>query len=140
MRAEGSFTESRDHPPTGTLLRGRYEVGEPLGEGGFFTVSQGRDVTTGRPVAVKALKREFRTDPEFVARMRAEAEESLRLTHPGIAQVYEIWEEGGTLYLATEWVRGINLKERMRRPILPMPSGCRPIFSIRRSPVRGKRR
>jgi hypothetical protein len=105
---------------TETLIRGRYEPGEPIAEGGVFTVSRGRDVQTGRPVALKTLLHEFSGDPEFVRRLRHEAEGTGALSHPGVVPVQEVWEEGGTLHLATEFVRGINLGERIRR-LAPFP-------------------
>lgn len=101
-------------------MRGRYEPGEVVAEGGTFVVIRGRDLQTGRPVAIKRLSAEFMADPEFTQRLRQEAEELFRLSHPGIAQVYDAWEEEGTLYLATEFVRGINLAERIRR-LAPFP-------------------
>jgi hypothetical protein len=121
MTLEGSSTEAREQPAEKTpLVRGRYEPGERIAEGGFFTVVRARDVMTGRPVALKTLNAEFSADAEFMRRLRGEAEAAIRLEHPGIAQVFEVWEEGGTLHLATEFVRGINLKERIRR-FAPFP-------------------
>jgi eukaryotic-like serine/threonine-protein kinase len=133
MTIEGSSTEARGQPPAGgagadrsarpadtPLIRGRYEPGERIAEGGFFTVVRARDALTGRPVALKTLNAEFSADAEFMRRLRDEAEAAIRLEHPEIAQVYEVWEDGGTLHLATELVRGINLKERIRR-FAPFP-------------------
>jgi serine/threonine-protein kinase len=105
---------------TAGLLRGRYEPGESLGEGGVFDISRGRDVQTGRPVALKTLGAEFGSDPEFARRLREEAERSAALSHPGIVPVLDVWDERGAIYLATDFVRGINLAERIKR-LAPFP-------------------
>jgi serine/threonine-protein kinase len=120
MTFDRGSTETRTASTTGPLLHGRYEVGETLSTEGFFSVHQGRDTVTGRPVAIKTLNAEFRTDTEFVTRLRDELEATLRLEHLGIAQLYDVWEADGTLTFVTEWVRGINLKERIRR-FAPFP-------------------
>src|SRR5262249_23124633 len=106
--------------PDVPLVRGRYEPGERIAEGGFFTVVRARDVLTGRPVALKTLNAEFSADAEFMRRLRDEAEAAIHLEHPEIAPVYEGWEDDGTLHLATELVGGITLRERIRR-FAPFP-------------------
>ena len=102
------------------LLNSRYEVGEKIGEGSFFAVFRGRDTQSGQPVAVKIASDEYAGDREFADRLRAEALAAARLDHPHIVAVYDAWMEGGRIAIATEFVRGINLKERVRR-VAPFP-------------------
>src|SRR5947209_19010686 len=102
------------------VIGGRYEVGEQIGESRFYRVYRGRDVKEGRPVAVKLLQPEFNRDPEFSERLRAESQSAVSLVHPNIAQTYESWEENGATFVVTEFVRGINLKERIKR-VAPFP-------------------
>ena len=120
MRPEGTFSSATEPQMTEGLLHGRYEPGESLGEGGVFDVSRGRDVQSGRLVALKTLGAEFGGDPEFARRLREEAERSAVLSHPGIVPVIDVWDEHGRTHLATEYVRGINLAERIRR-LAPFP-------------------
>ncbi len=102
------------------LLNSRYELSEKIGEGSFFAVYRGRDTQSGRPVAVKILSDEYAGDREFADRLRAEALAATRLDHPHIVAVYDAWMEGGRVAIATEFVRGIDLKERVRR-VAPFP-------------------
>jgi eukaryotic-like serine/threonine-protein kinase len=102
------------------LLNSRYEVGEKIGEGSFFAVYRGRDSQSGQAVAVKIASDEYAGDREFADRLRAEALAASRLDHPHIVAVYDAWMEGGRIAIATEFVRGINLKERVRR-VAPFP-------------------
>jgi eukaryotic-like serine/threonine-protein kinase len=102
------------------IVGGRYEVGEQFGESHFYRVFRGRDTRQNRPVAVKVLHPDFNRDTEFSERLRAESQSTISLTHPNIAQTYEALEENGATIVVTELVRGINLKERIRR-VAPFP-------------------
>ena len=78
------------------------------------------DSRLGRRVAVKVLKAEFSSDPEFVERFRAEARTVAMLNHPGIASVYDYGEtdmdgEGRTAYLVMELVNGEPLNSVLKR-------------------------
>jgi eukaryotic-like serine/threonine-protein kinase len=102
------------------LLNSRYEVGEKIGEGSFFAVYRGRDTQSGRAVAIKIVSDEHAGDREFAERLQAEALAAARLDHPHIVAVYDAWVEGGRVAIASEFVRGIDLKERVRR-VAPFP-------------------
>ncbi|MGC8667609.1 MAG: protein kinase domain-containing protein [Chthonomonadales bacterium] len=93
----------------------RYEVLERVGEGAFFQVYKARDRTTGRVVAVKTLQPAFIADQAFRSAL-VEAAKSVRiLDHAQIARVLEVGEERGAPYVVVEFVRGINLKQRIAR-------------------------
>jgi serine/threonine-protein kinase len=105
---------------TAPLLNERYEIGERLAEGTFFYTHRGRDHESGRAVAIKVLRPEFAGDEAFSGRLLSEARSATSLQHPNIAQVYDAFRERGTVVIITEWVRGINLKDRIRR-VAPFP-------------------
>jgi serine/threonine protein kinase len=100
---------------SGHLISLRYEVLERLGEGTFFQVSKARDKVMNRIVAVKTLQSVYAHDADFCDALRKAVPDVTNLTHPNIARVYEVSEEEGAPVLITEFVRGINLKERIRR-------------------------
>jgi serine/threonine-protein kinase len=102
------------------LLNDRYEVGERVSEGAFFYTHRGRDTHSGKYVAIKVLKPEFAADEAFGGRLLSEAQSAVSLQHPNIAQVHQAWRERGTVVVVTEWVAGINLKDRIRR-VAPFP-------------------
>jgi serine/threonine-protein kinase len=97
------------------LINSRYEVLERLGEGAFFQVYKARDKATNRLAAVKVLRPEFVGDADLRLALKENAGHIISLTHANIARLYEVCEEDGNFYLITEYVRGINLKERIRR-------------------------
>jgi serine/threonine-protein kinase len=118
MSSEGSSAN-----PTGAavrLLNERYELGERLTESSFFHTYRGRDTQSGQPVAIKVLRPEYASEEAFASRLLSEAESAATLQHPNIAQVHAAWRERGTVVIVTEWVRGINLKDRVRR-VAPFP-------------------
>ena len=58
----------------GRTLNKRYVVGDKVGEGGFGAVFRGKQLATGREVALKILHPYNLGDPTIVARFRREAE------------------------------------------------------------------
>ncbi|MQA86248.1 MAG: protein kinase [Streptosporangiales bacterium] len=78
-------------------------------------VWRGVDELLGREVAVKLLKHEYATDPTFRARFRAEARYTARLSHPGIAQVYDYGEHDDVAFLVMELVPGEPLSAILAR-------------------------
>ena len=101
-------------------LSDRYRLQRLIATGGMGQVWEAIDTRLGRQVAVKVLKAEFSSDPEFVERFRAEARTVAMLNHPGIASVYDYGEteldgEGRTAYLVMELVNGEPLNSVLKR-------------------------
>ena len=123
----GRRLDMRPIPPSldrlmGRTLNGRYLVERKIGEGGFGAVFRGRQVATGREVALKILHPHNLGDATVVARFRREAEACSKLTNPHTVTIYDFDEtEDGTLYLAMELLRGRALQEveRTDSPLEP---------------------
>ena len=77
------------------VLMGDYLVGRPVGHGGFATVHVGRQLTTGRKVAIKILRDGMEEDAR--ARFQSEAKYLSRLNHPNVVGVLGYGEETWTL-------------------------------------------
>jgi serine/threonine protein kinase len=99
----------------GTILDRKYRVEAVLGRGGFGHVYRTRELLTGETVAVKELVSGLAEDPQAVRRFLQEARATLRLTHPHIARTYSVFQEGGTYYLAMEYLPGGSLADRLQR-------------------------
>ncbi len=99
----------------GKVVNYRYEVLEKCGDGSFFSVYKARDKVLNRLVAVKVLVPPYSDNTEFGERMVAEAQMAADLSHPNIARVFEADSQDDIYFVAVEYVRGINLKDRIRR-------------------------
>lgn len=93
----------------------RYRVTERIGAGGMAEVYKAVDETLGRTVAVKVLRASFADDQSFVERFRREAQSVAALSHPGIVNIYDWGNDGGTYYIVMELVRGDDLKTLSRQ-------------------------
>ena len=109
----------------GVLLAGRYRLAEPLASGGAGQVWRGTDLVLERRVAVKLLRPEAAADPQARARLRAEACNASRLSHPGVAQVYDYGQSdsSGVPFLVMELVDGPSLADMLTAgPLGPAPA------------------
>ena len=91
----------------GRTLNHRYLVEDKIGEGGFGAVFRGKQIATGREVALKILHPHNVHDETIVARFRREAEACSKLRDPHTVTTYDFDETpDGILYLAMELLRG----------------------------------
>ncbi len=86
-----------------------------LGRGGFAVVYTVRDSKNDRYLAVKVMHPELMTSPEVVERFRREAEIAATLDHHGILNAAFSGEGEGLVYYAMQRVRGVSLRERLKR-------------------------
>lgn len=102
------------------VLAGRYRVDELIGRGGMASVYRGYDLTLGREVALKILKRELAEDAAFRTRFRLEAQAASRMAHPAIVRVFDAGEGTETApdgsvhpvpFIVMELVHGALLKD-----------------------------
>ncbi|NMN95030.1 protein kinase domain-containing protein [Antrihabitans stalactiti] len=102
---------------TGSVLAGRYRLGERIGRGGMADVFRADDELLHRPVAVKV----FRLDtPAGQDRRRIDAEVRIlaALRHPGLVTVFDagaVDEPGGDTapFLVMEFIDGPTLGRRL---------------------------
>ena len=94
---------------------GRYEIRSLLGAGGMGWVYLAQDTQLRRQVAIKLLPSEFTQDKDKLRRFKQEAYTASALNHPNILTIYEIGSEAGLHFIATEFVDGETLRQRMVR-------------------------
>lgn len=95
---------------TGRLIQ-TYRIDELLGEGGMGAVYRATDTVLDRPVALKMLRAELLTQPQFLDRFRAEAQILAKLNHPNVATLYNFVREEGDYYMVMEFVEGQTLDQ-----------------------------
>ncbi len=83
-----------------------YKVEELLGKGGMGIVYRALDQKLNRPVAIKVLKADLTANPDRLRRFMQEARAAASITHPAIAQVYDIDEVDDITFIAMEYVDG----------------------------------
>src|SRR2546425_7409272 len=103
-----------------TLVRpgqvvGQYLVEALLGAGGMGEVYLAQDKRLGRRVALKILPASFTQDRDRLRRFEQEARTASALNHPNIITIYEVLEVNSARVIATEFVEGETLRERMAR-------------------------
>jgi len=99
----------------GDVLGGRYRLVELLGEGGMATVYRATDAQLGREVAVKVLRPQYGSDPDFVARFRQEAQAAASLGHPNIVAVYDFGADPDGPFIVMELVDGEDVATLLAR-------------------------
>jgi len=118
--------------PRGYTFRG-YRIQRVLGRGGFAITYLAHQTELGRPVAIKEyLPDGLAAREENVAtvhasgsagryfrwglkRFHSEARTLARLSHPGIAQIIEIFQANGTAYLVMEYQNGASLMDLLEK-------------------------
>ena len=105
----------RRFEPSSDRRISHYRILKKLGAGGMGEVYLAEDLNLGRQVAVKVLTHELTDNPEHLRRFEREARAASALNHPNILTVYEIGEADGAHFIATEFIEGESLSQRMKR-------------------------
>lgn len=92
---------------------GDYKFLEQIGRGGMGEVYLAHDSRLGRRVALKLLPSHYTTDEQRVRRFEQEARAASALNHPNILMIFEIGRGDGIHFIATEYVEGETLRQRM---------------------------
>ena len=91
----------------------RYEIRSLLGKGGMGEVYLAEDTTLRRLVALKVLPVVATANEDRMRRFVQEATTAAGLSHPHIAQIFEVGEYEGTHFIAMELVDGITLRAKI---------------------------
>jgi serine/threonine protein kinase len=97
-------------PLVGQTLN-QYRIEAVLGQGGMGVVYRAHDLKLQRSVALKLLPADLTADPERRKRFLLEARAAARISHPAIAQVYDVDEHEGTIFIAMELVEGKTISD-----------------------------
>ena len=100
---------------------GNYEIVRLIGRGGMGEVYLARDEILNRRVALKLLPADYTTKPAHLRRFQQEAHAASALNHPNILTIHELRQVEDYQYIATEFVDGETLRERLNRGLPPIP-------------------
>ena len=96
-------------PPSEARVVGRYCTRAVIASGGMGTVHLGRDVESGRAVAIKLLRRRFAANPGFVETFLDEGRRAACVRHPNVVPTLDLGRASDELFLVTEYVAGESL-------------------------------
>src|SRR6476659_10326048 len=103
----------KDLTPNSTLSH--YRIVSKLGAGGMGEVYLAVDTKLDRKVALKVLSSDVvAANPERMRRFVQEAKAASALNHPNIITIHEIDESDSIYFIATEFIDGETLRQRMR--------------------------
>jgi eukaryotic-like serine/threonine-protein kinase len=91
---------------------GHFDLLDKVGEGQFGTVWRARDTRLNRIVAVK-IPRSNELDEAGKSFFLREARAAAALDHPHIVHVYESGEDRDVVYIASQYIDGVTLRDRM---------------------------
>ncbi|HEY2867636.1 MAG TPA: protein kinase [Pyrinomonadaceae bacterium] len=93
---------------------GNYTIAGFLGRGGMGEVYLAEDIRLGRLVALKVLPTDVASARDRTRRFILEARAASALNHPNILTIHEIGEIDGRRFIASEYVKGITLRELLK--------------------------
>jgi serine/threonine protein kinase/Tfp pilus assembly protein PilF len=99
----------------GTVFANRYEILEELGQGGMGEVYRVRDEKLDEEMALKVLKPEIAAYKGTIERFKTELKLARKIAHRNVCKMYDLNEEGEAPYITMEYVKGEDLKSRIRR-------------------------
>lgn len=97
--------------PTVTTI-GQFQLIERIGMGAYGTVWKARDLELERTVAVK-IPRKGQLTPEESEKFIREARSAAQLRHPNIVAVHEVGKEDDSLFIVSDYVRGVPLSDKL---------------------------
>lgn len=110
---------SLDAEASGRPLRG-YRLVEEAGIGAFAIVWRAVQPSVDREVAIKQIRSELASQPDFIRRFEAEAHLVARIEHPHIVPLIDFWRDPDSAYLVMRWLSGGTLEQRLDDGPLPL--------------------
>jgi serine/threonine protein kinase/WD40 repeat protein len=114
-----------DQGRTAELILGPYVLLDRLGEGGMGEVFRARHVRLERVVALKIIRTDRLKAKDAVGRFEREAKAAAQLHHPNIVTLFDEGSAGDVLYLAMEFIKGVDLARWVRQKgPMPVANAC----------------
>ena len=99
----------------GTMLGGRYQILQMIGEGGMGAVYKAKDRELDRFVALKVIRPELAANPNILQRFKQEILLASKVTDRNIIRIYDLGDAEGIKFITMEFVEGDDLRHLLRR-------------------------
>ena len=134
---DGALLAEMPDPRIGTLIAGRYQIEDVVGEGGMATVYRATHKLVDRPCAIKVMSPNYTGNEVIKERFRREAKAAQKLAHPNIIEIFDQGETGdGSLYLVMELLEGETLADVVERGKVKLDSSLPILIQIARALAR----
>ena len=89
---------------------GKYRIIELVGEGAMGVVYRAHDSVLDRNVAIKVMNESIARQDDLRKRFLHEAQAAASLQHPNVVCIYDLGDSDGHLYIAMEFIQGVDLE------------------------------
>jgi serine/threonine protein kinase len=98
----------------GQTLADRYELHEQIGAGGMGAVFSAYDRNRDKDIAIKVLLPQMLSSPKARERFLREARLASEMSHPNIATVFDVQQDGVYCFLTMELLHGQSLRTYLK--------------------------
>jgi len=99
----------------GSIFGLKYELVQEIATNEVFSVYRAKDRTSGRDATIRVMNPAVASDPDFVAALKSVVSQDTASVHPGVERAFEMDDDNGTWFIASEYCAGSTLDERIKR-------------------------
>jgi tetratricopeptide (TPR) repeat protein len=99
----------------GTILAGRYEILQLLGEGGMGAVYKARDQELDRIIALKVLHPDLARNTAALQRFKRELILARKITHKNVVRIFDLGTAAGLKFITMDFIEGTNAAMLLRQ-------------------------
>ncbi len=99
----------------GRIVGDKYELVQELGSEGVFDVYRAIDRGRNRPTKIRLVRPQAARESSFIQDLEEVVQQHATFQHPGLERAYEIREDDGIWFIASEFEEGTVLEDRLKR-------------------------
>jgi len=94
----------------GTILAGRYEILQLIGQGGMGAVYKAHDKELDRAVALKTIRPNLAKNADTLRRFKQELILARQVTHRNVIRIHDLGQSDGIKFITMDFVEGRDLR------------------------------
>ena len=108
---QNNMLDEKNNVNTNSLLKGKYQLQSVIGEGATSKVYFAIDVQSNKPLAIKILKDDYKSDEQARLALIQEAQTLMKLNHPAVPKVADIINNSECAAVVMDYTEGETLKD-----------------------------